>query len=394
MTQKIHLTLTADYVSDWAFWEAIRELIQNAIDVKDYSVTMCYESCSIVMTTREGKMKKSTLLLGETTKSGDKSAVGKYGEGYKLGCLVLLRMGYTVSIRNGKDRWHMTMEEHPILGVQCLTANIHENYFADESDNEVVFIVSGLSKDNFEEIDQKYLPHEDIEDDYFVRVSHDGNQIFTESDEEGVHIDEDVAKNVYVKGLWVCELPSDYTFSYNLQPDLIDLDRDRRSVDTWDLQKAVCMLLEDSGNFDLLVDLSEAKSTDLYAYYTPSRYKTVSSVSTGKPERVSKALGNLTRERFHAKYGKDAFPVSDSLNSDKAAIWYKRLSGMGLKPVLTAGALVRLMPEDMQVLPNMPKITLEPSEALKVFLHDNKKHMRSRAYKSLLKISEEITLKS
>ncbi len=34
--EKVYLTLSQDYVQDWGFWEAIRELLQNMMDCDNH----------------------------------------------------------------------------------------------------------------------------------------------------------------------------------------------------------------------------------------------------------------------------------------------------------------------------------------------------------------------
>ena len=79
----IELSLSPKYVSGWGVEEAVREILQNAIDQKadgaEASVSYDRETLSIL--TDGARLKTSTLLLGESGKD-DERYIGKYGEEY------------------------------------------------------------------------------------------------------------------------------------------------------------------------------------------------------------------------------------------------------------------------------------------------------------------------
>jgi len=98
------LTLSPDYVKNWTIKDAIREFIQNAIDQESLDIsnmknieviddTLYIANATSILT------KKSLLLGGGTKKEGD-SNIGQFGEGYKVGLLVLLREGFNVEMCN------------------------------------------------------------------------------------------------------------------------------------------------------------------------------------------------------------------------------------------------------------------------------------------------------
>lgn len=88
----IELSLSPKYVSGWGVEEAVREILQNAIDQKadGAEVSVSYDRETLSILTDGARLKTSTLLLGESGKD-DERYIGKYGEGYKLALLVLTR---------------------------------------------------------------------------------------------------------------------------------------------------------------------------------------------------------------------------------------------------------------------------------------------------------------
>ena len=99
------LTLCKSYVSRWGVPEAIRELIQNALDSDSpfkYEWKRTREGAWVLVLMSEfTTLPPQTLLLGYTSKADDEESIGSFGEGYKLALLVLARNGYDIDMFNG-----------------------------------------------------------------------------------------------------------------------------------------------------------------------------------------------------------------------------------------------------------------------------------------------------
>lgn len=110
MSECYELSLTPNYVSDWTFNDALRELIQNGIDQEtirpDNKFSIDYDEGKEVirLVNKNAKLKISTLLLGKSNKSNDEDTVGQFGEGYKIAALVLNRLGKTFTIYNNEKK--------------------------------------------------------------------------------------------------------------------------------------------------------------------------------------------------------------------------------------------------------------------------------------------------
>lgn len=380
--QLIHLPISTNYVGHWGFWEAVREILQNAIDTGDYSVNELQSVGIIKINSNAGAMDLSTLMLGESSKRDDSSKIGKYGEGYKLALLVLCRLGHEVIIKNGVDCWRVSIDKHPQLNTDCLTIEVIKNTYVDEQENtEVSFVISGLRTEHFEIIHTNYLGESMC--DFNVIAENEGSYCFEYDDYKDV-------RKVFVGGLFVCDLPDDkdYRYSYNFAPDVLNLDRDRKTVDTFYLQYEATRILSESGDFETLSYLANNNYDDVSDYYST----TIGSVhsSSGEVKNKSEVM-KLALDGFVKKNGENAFPISADFNSEKRNALTKYCMTSGLIPIIVSKALYDMLPDDAKKT-NSVQIRGKISTALDEFIERNKKHIRSKAKKELLEIIESLKL--
>lgn len=382
--ESIYLTLTSDYVADWGVWEAVREIAQNCLDLNG---TIDNKNTGIITFTNEGTLPKETLLLGATTKKNDASSIGQYGEGYKLACLVLCRMGYKVRIRTNSETWYPSLAPHPQLGTECLSFNFVPCM---NTKNTTTIIIEGLSTEDDAIFDTKYVPKTSIVEDYHLFLDTGKIQMFTlwnayDMKQPGPNKAE--PKAIYVNGLFVCNLPTTYNFSYNIIPELIKLDRDRNSIDTWDFQHTLALELQDTLNLELLTHLSMIKAPDLNNHYIPKRGHYYSGGITESNNLEAYAL-----QTFVNKYGDKAFPISEDFTSDKIELLMDQARKQGLTPILVSKGLYEMLPTSKKQLPNLPpKVTNIKAELLSV-VTEHKKYMNKKVYKALKLLLDRITL--
>ena len=114
------MSLDIGYVSDWGVQEALRELFQNAIDngIWEYRI---YNS-SIEIRSKNTALTTASLLLGHSCKSD--GAIGKFGEGYKLACLVLTRLSKQVIIDTANEVWRPKLINSRTYKTQLLAHTI------------------------------------------------------------------------------------------------------------------------------------------------------------------------------------------------------------------------------------------------------------------------------
>lgn len=212
---KTHRTsLSKNYVSDWTVADALRELFQNAIDHGAWGYGRGPTSLSIV--SHEADLEPYTLLLGQSQKKA--GAVGKFGEGYKLASLVLIREGLSLKIVRPHDRgsWQPRLSKSRTYNTEQLVFD--ERPF-DNATGNLYFEVGGLNEEHWRELERTNL--------HINRPQ----VLFTVNENEVLS---DRPGQVYVRGLWVTEI-KELRYGYNFTPDIVSLDRDRRMVREFDV---------------------------------------------------------------------------------------------------------------------------------------------------------------
>lgn len=183
----ITLPIVTTYVSNWTIEDAARELLQNAIDSKEWAVASNGDLIN------KGELLRKHWLLGNSDKPA--GSIGQFGEGLKLAALVLCRNNYRVQISSSGVCYE------PIISYQA------------DWDAEVLQVLEtycdcepGVTRVHVEPaLDWQVLP---MPDSYRVLRNE---------------------KKLYVGGLYVCELPH-FEHGYNMDPSSILLGRDRNAI--------------------------------------------------------------------------------------------------------------------------------------------------------------------
>ena len=98
----ITFPIAKSYVADWTVEDAKRELLQNAMDTKNWHID---EHTNALIST--GTISRRHWLMGVSEKT---DSIGKFGEGLKLAALVLAREGYTLEILSGNVSYKASMQ--------------------------------------------------------------------------------------------------------------------------------------------------------------------------------------------------------------------------------------------------------------------------------------------
>lgn len=244
--KKYELSLSRNYVSSWGIEEAIRELLQNAKDSSGEDVIDIDKSSgTITITNKNTSIPSSTLLLGNTSKRDELDKIGQFGEGYKLALLVLLREGKDVSIQNGNKIWNPSFEysDNFECEVLCITE-------VESNGNNLVFEISGFDSNELDELENEFLG---LNGQAYNSIQTSYGEILTDSDYKG---------KVFVDGLPVYE-DDNFDYGYNFKPCYVTLDRDRKSINIYQLKKltalsvACCM-----DNFAFVDEVIDGKGRD------------------------------------------------------------------------------------------------------------------------------------
>lgn len=210
------LPIARSYVRHWGMAEAVREIIQNAIDSES---PFEYEFAGDALTVRSrfATLPASTLLLGATSKADAVDKIGSFGEGYKIALLVLTRAGYQVRVLNGDRVWTPSFQHSRQFDAEVLCI---EDTAAPAKTEGIAFEVSGLSPDDVAQVRESCLH---MQSDLGEVMSTSYGRILRAR-----------PGRLYVGGLFVCK--TELKFGYDIKPEHLALERDRQTVSNFDLQ--------------------------------------------------------------------------------------------------------------------------------------------------------------
>jgi hypothetical protein len=232
----IDYNMSKDYCADWSAIDAIREMVQNAIDSgKEYKCEI--NSFTIKVTTFDADLPLNTLVLGQSVK--DSNAIGKYGEGYKIGMLVLTRGRYQPTITTN--------------------GSIIEGLFSANQFDIATFkleVTERLTEDN---IEFSCLINDIDLDELVAKIPHFSDE--PPKLPKKVDIWQKRPGEVFVNGLFVTK--TNLVFGYNFAPSEIRLNRDRNMVDGvyWQLAQYYAGL--HVTKTELIFDLIERDAPDV-----------------------------------------------------------------------------------------------------------------------------------
>jgi len=226
---RFELTISPDYVANWGFKEALREIYQNALDQQALDptniMTSSISSSSITIRSAKSALDKASLLLGHSDKKDDAQTIGQFGEGYKLALIVLLRLGLKVKIHNYayKETWVPAFHHSSKYNTLLLAIDVTKYRLRTPPDADLTWIIEGFTKEQLIEWRSFNL----VTNSNYESMDLKGRQVLTEERHKG---------HVYVSGLFVCKSTEDLRYGYNLWPKDVKLDRDRGMVDSFDLK--------------------------------------------------------------------------------------------------------------------------------------------------------------
>lgn len=297
---KYELTISPDYLPHWGTVEAVRELFQNALDNQtvdpENEMFFDYDPEKQVLSVgnKTSVLEPKTLLLGYTTKRDDSRTIGVHGEGYKAAFLILLREGKTVQVLNygAKEEWLVRLvKSRRYQGLQVVCVETKKKIFERVPDRNLQFIVGGVTPEEYESIVTGNLHLQDpgaVLDfpDYPGRILLEGRY----------------SSKVFVNGLYVCSMPG-FRYGYDLSPRHIQLDRDRRAVDSFTLGLHSSCLWSLHGDVELVTSLMEEGLPDVQSVKRSSIFSEI----TSNTAKISKHV----HEKFIAEHGENAIPVKD-----------------------------------------------------------------------------------
>lgn len=268
------LTMTTDYVGHWGEWEAVREILQNAID-RGNPVVKQSVAHGIQIISRGVTLSPRSLLLGYSDKRGDDTKIGQFGEGYKLACLVLCRMGIEVTITNGPKIWTPLIDYSRKYGCDILC--IDERINPDEHCNDLIFDID-VDPEAIN-LNKYYLP------------TAKPNSILMHRPGQ-----------MYVSGLYICTV-KDFEHGYNFSPDRVRLGRDRQMLSSFDVSYEAGRIWSDTESTEKIFQMMENDVPDV-EYLGSHRHKTCKAVAEHYFEKHGDTVPCSTQQEIEECGGK------------------------------------------------------------------------------------------
>lgn len=319
---RYELSIDAEYLAGgrWDAAAGVREFMQNGRDAAieqnaalEVSHYINADGRGVLVIENEGAvLAKDTLLLGRSTKRDRQDELaGKYGEGYKLGSLALLRAGYEVRIRNGGEVWTPSIEESEKFGgrsVLCFTVATGR-----AERNRVRVEIVGVSADDWKTLREHYL----------FLYKREIKQI--ETSYGSLLLGPKFKGRVYVKDILVT-YDASLEYGYNLRD--AELDRDRKIIEAYDLQHRTSRIWSEA------VERSPEELFNDYYAMLKNNAKDVQGLNKwlNKYSYLAPAISKLVALRFQEDHGENAIPVASLADS-------KDIEHLGAKGIVASDPL-------------------------------------------------------
>jgi len=309
---KIPLTLHISYLPEWGASHGLRELFQNWLDAKDVfgggDVAYSKRSEKLSLKNPTASIDRDALLLGSSTKTGDVSQRGEFGEGLKLGTMALVRDGFGVNIYTNTEIWRAEIGEHPSFpGIDVLVFNIRKR--PRKADVGVVVEVTGVSHELYEDVRQMFLS---LRPDTVAQPCGYEGEILVDEYERG---------NIYVKGIFV-KSHDQLRYGYNFTT--MQTDRNRALIDDFNIRWSAGAIVDGAMKSGAL------KVDDVLDLIMDGTFEAQSLGSRLGADRKKK-IANRFKERYNAQYA-----VSDPAQATE-------LEHLGLAAVSVSSSAAELL---------------------------------------------------
>jgi len=359
---KFELSLAKDYVSDWTYTDAIRELFQNALDQEvstdNNKMFFDYNPDSQVLSigNKSSVLDTSTLLLGSSTKRDNADTIGQFGEGYKIATLVLTREGKSVTFYNygNKEVWKPRFVKSRRYKTEILTFFVDKkHYWQNIPDNNLTIEVSNVSQEEYKNIIESNLHLQEIGDSFTTNKGR-------------ILLEKRYKSKVYVNGLYVCNY-KDYHYGYDFKPSMLKIDRDRKLVNNFELRWLASKMWLDGG---------EEKMRKVAANLIRMNAADVDFVSSYTEKDEYSKTADYVYEDFMDEHGNNAIPVTDQEGMESA-------SKSRFNPILVSSEVKTAILSSH--LYKKPKTLYKPSleERLKEWLQNHKQSLSNKAIREI-----------
>ena len=358
--KRIELSIGTSYIKDWTVSDAVREILQNAIDqevrIPGNKKSIDYTGDILIISNKTSHLTKASLIMGGTDKDNEDCSIGQFGEGYKLALLVLLRAGIEVVIHNYSEEevWIPQIIKSKTFGVEVLAIDIDKSWVT-KPDNNLSFVMHGIK--DIGSILKKIMFNPTEKNSIKTEFGH----IITIGKEAG---------NIYVNGLFVCKKEG-LKYGYSIKPNFLKLGRDRDIVNDWDIKYRTSAMWGElyATHKDLILTNVESGIEDVkYIIY----HKKTVYIGNRKTDIGS----DLYDRNFSGKV-----PVSSEAERDLALKKY----GKKVQTIITSSQVVELTKGSITIK-EIPQVSKE--ELLKNFHNKHKRQFTRDMQRDWEKLNE------
>lgn len=237
--------ITREYVNHWTVCNGVREYVSNLLDspaASEYDIGDDF----VILTSKNITLPATIFTMGYSQNRKDDEAVGQFGEGVLVAMVPLLREGKGLHFINGNVIWKPAFEFNEALDIEVLVINEEPNPYPT---NNYCVAIDNLTPDEIKEIkDSCTYFRDDLGE---VLDGHIGQVI------------KGIQGKLFVGGIFVCDIPK-HVYSYNFKSKYLPLNRDRQSVNDWDLGVQTQQLLDEVESAQGIAKLIIDKSPDVY----------------------------------------------------------------------------------------------------------------------------------
>lgn len=313
---RIPLTIDPNYCADWGWWEGCREIMQNAKDGEEFgdykmSVQHLPRTNKLVITNANITLEARLLMLLGASEKTDGRQRGKFGEGFAIGTLALVRAGHPVTVYSGDEVWRPaieTAEEGPFQGAELLVFTTRKKSRVDDFSVEI----ENVSKSVWEATKKLFLFLQPPKAAEVVSVPR--GRVLLNPEYKGM---------VFSKGIYVNTVDG-LECGYDL--DDLRLDRDRRLVDEWDLKYRLGDVWNQAHKAN-----PAAFSSKVYSMIKSGAAET-KQINYHADEKLIEAI----YAEFKKEHGEEALPVTSMQDS-------RDLEAMGQKTVVVDRSMAELL---------------------------------------------------
>lgn len=224
--KRIDYAFGRDYLSDWTIEDALREVFQNYIDYGDYDIKtkqVNNDTVYVTISNHYNPRNLEFLRLGNTSKDDGKS-IGHHGEGLKAAFLIFAREDLFFDVVTSRNRLIGAFDTNPDIG------EVFHISYTDVQSNVSGFVTSF------------HCPGE-IYHNFIKNIITEKDILFKDPNYGELLAPHKGSGNIYSGNLFVCHV-DDLDYSYNIYPEHLTLDRDRKVPREFDVDYATSKILQ------------------------------------------------------------------------------------------------------------------------------------------------------